>query len=115
NERRRLILPILGDELNRVLERGELSVRLERGDTPRIVYFHHSFPIDPSTLPPELQLAQVDPQETGELANLYSGAGAQFRLQELLDAQRYELASFRRASSDVNYRRFFDVADLVGV
>ncbi|HEV8448375.1 MAG TPA: malto-oligosyltrehalose synthase [Gemmatimonadaceae bacterium] len=114
-ERRRLILPILGDELDRVLERGELSVRLRWRDTPRIEYFNHSFPIDPSTLPPELQLAQVDPEETGELANLYSGTAARERLKELLDAQRYELVSFRRASSDVNYRRFFDVADLVGV
>src|ERR1043166_3467752 len=114
-ERRRLILPILGDELDRVLERGELSVRLRWGDTPRIEYFNHSFPIDPSTLPPELQLAQADPEETGELANLYSGPAARDRLKELLDAQRYELVSFRRASSDINYRRFFDVAELVGV
>ena len=114
-ERRRLILPILGDELDRVLERGELSVRLRSGDTPRIVYFNHSFPIDPSTLPPELQLAQTNPEETGELANLFSGVAARDRLKDLLDAQRYELVSFRRASSDVNYRRFFDVAELVGV
>ena len=103
-ERRRLILPILGDELDRVLERGEMAVRLQWGGTPRIVYFDHSFPIDPSTLPPELQLAQADPEETGELARLYSGAAGRDRLRDLLAAQRYELVSFRRASSDVNYR-----------
>lgn len=112
--RRKLVLPILGDELDRVIERGELSVRVEPDGAPRIVYFDRSFPLDPSTLPPELQLAQVDPEETGELATLFSGADAGDSLRALLDAQHYQLVSFR-ASNEVNYRRFFDVADLVGL
>jgi len=113
--RRKLVLPILGDELDRILERGELSVRLEPDNTPRIAYVDRSFPIDPSTLPPDLQLTQFDPEETRELATLYSGAKGGDRLRALLDAQHYQLVSFRRASTEVNYRRFFDVADLVGV
>ncbi|HUP49388.1 MAG TPA: malto-oligosyltrehalose synthase [Thermoanaerobaculia bacterium] len=36
-------------------------------------------------------------------------------LDELLDAQWYRLAYWRIASEKINYRRFFDVADLVGV
>jgi (1->4)-alpha-D-glucan 1-alpha-D-glucosylmutase len=114
-ERRKVVLPILGDELDRVLERGELSVRLRPGGGPRLEYFDHSFPIDPSTLPPELQLAQADPDEASELASRYSGADARDRLRTLLDAQRYELASFRGGSAEVNYRRFFDVANLVAL
>jgi (1->4)-alpha-D-glucan 1-alpha-D-glucosylmutase len=114
-DRRKLVLPILGDELDRALERGELGVRLRRGNEPRIEYFNHSFPIDPSTLPPELQLAQTDPVEASELAGVFSGPAAHDRLHVLLDAQHYELVSFRRGWSEVNYRRFFDVADLVGL
>jgi (1->4)-alpha-D-glucan 1-alpha-D-glucosylmutase len=113
--RRKVVLPILGDELDRVLERGELSVHLRAGGGPRLAYFDHSFPIDPSTLPAELQLAEMDPDEASELASRYSGAGARDRLRTLLDGQRYELASFRGGSAEVNYRRFFDVADLVAL
>jgi len=36
-------------------------------------------------------------------------------LDALLDAQHYRLAYWRIASEKINYRRFFDVADLVGV
>jgi (1->4)-alpha-D-glucan 1-alpha-D-glucosylmutase len=113
--RRKLVLPILGDELDRVLERNEIAVRFREHETPRIAYFDHSFPIDPSTLPPELQLAQLDPAATREAQALYSGAVGRDRLRALLDAQHYQLVSFRRGWTDVNYRRFFDVADLVGL
>jgi (1->4)-alpha-D-glucan 1-alpha-D-glucosylmutase len=112
---RKLVLPILGDELERVLERGELSLQISPSQAPRVTYFSHRFPIDPATLPPELQLAQVDPEEAGELAGLYSGAEGRERLRELLDVQHYELMSWRRGAGEVNYRRFFDVNDLVGI
>src|SRR5262249_33215890 len=60
---RKLVLPMLGDELECVLERGELSVTLHEGRTPRVSYFSHSFPLDPASLPPDLQLAHTDPEE----------------------------------------------------
>jgi (1->4)-alpha-D-glucan 1-alpha-D-glucosylmutase len=113
--RRKLVLPILGDELDRVLERNEISLRFREHETPRIAYFDHSFPIDPTTLSPELQLAQLDPAATHEAQALYSGAAGRDRLRALLDAQHYQLVSFRRGWTDVNYRRFFDVTDLVGL
>jgi (1->4)-alpha-D-glucan 1-alpha-D-glucosylmutase len=37
------------------------------------------------------------------------------RLHELLEQQAYRLADWRIASERINYRRFFDIADLVGV
>src|SRR5204862_1127023 len=43
-------------------------------------------------------------------------AGITFdELDALLDAQKYRLAYWRMASETINYRRFFDVTDLVGV
>src|SRR5262249_11019226 len=36
-------------------------------------------------------------------------------LDALLDAQEYRLAYWRMASETINYRRFFDVSDLIGV
>jgi (1->4)-alpha-D-glucan 1-alpha-D-glucosylmutase len=111
----KLVLPILADDLDSVLERGELAVELREGETPRIVYQAHSFPVDPASLPPDLQLAQVDPEETGELADLYSGVEGRDRLHALLREQHYRLTDWRRGATEINYRRFFDVSDLVAL
>ncbi|MDB4877537.1 MAG: malto-oligosyltrehalose synthase [Gemmatimonadetes bacterium] len=111
----KVILPILGDELDRVLERGELSVKLIEGETPRIVHFSHSFPVDPASLPPELQLAQVDQEEAGGLAEAYSRPEGRERLRALLEAQHYRLVFWRRGQTEINYRRFFDVNDLIAL
>ena len=111
----KLVLPMLGDELNGVLERGELSVTLHEGRTPRVAYFSHSFPLDPASLPPELQLAQTDPEEASELLGLYSGAKAKDRLAALLALQHYRLEFWRRGITEINYRRFFDVNELAAL
>ena len=114
---RKVVLPILGDELERVVARGELSVQLREGETPRLVYFDESFPLDPSSLPADLQLAQVDPEETSELTSLYSGTTAESRerLCALLDEQHYALVFWHRTWTEINYRRFFDVTDLAAL
>jgi (1->4)-alpha-D-glucan 1-alpha-D-glucosylmutase len=111
----KVVLPVLGDELDRVLEGGELRVRVAAGERPRVMYFAHSFPLDPATLPPELQLATFDAEETGELADLFSGVSGRDRLHELLAEQHYRLTFWRRASNEINYRRFFDVNDLAAL
>ena len=95
--RGKIVLPVLGDELERVLARGELSVELREGATPRIVVSLAQLSRSiPTSLPPDLQLAQVDPEETGELAQLYSGVEGQDRLRALL--ARSALSSRRLAS-----------------
>lgn len=112
---RQVALPVLGDELDRVLERGELSLRVSEGEMPRIVYHEHSFPVDDTTLPPELQLTQFDAEETGELASMFSGAHGGDRLRDVLARQHYRLVHWRRGPAEINYRRFFDVNDLVAL
>ena len=111
----KVVLPALGDELERVLERGELSVLVREGESPRVRYFQQSFPLDAATLPPELQLTTFDVEETGELAKLFSGIEGKDRLRELLSVQHYRLDFWRRGIDEINYRRFFDVNDLVAV
>jgi (1->4)-alpha-D-glucan 1-alpha-D-glucosylmutase len=112
---RQLVLPVLGAELDEVLKRGELSITLVEGETPRVAYFAHSFPLDPASLPPELQLAQVDPEEAAELADAYAGPTGRDRFRALLDAQHYQLVFWRRGQTEINYRRFFDVDDLAAL
>jgi len=68
------------------------------------------------------RIYEADPQfraaldETIEQLNGRKGEPESFdRLDALLDAQWYRLAYWRIASETINYRRFFDVTDLVGV
>ena len=113
--RRQVALPVLEDDLDHILERGELAVQIGDDRGLQIVYRAHRFPIDPSSLPPDLQLTTIDAEETGELVKLYSGTAGRDRLRALLDLQHYRLLSWRRELAEINYRRFFDVNDLVGV
>jgi (1->4)-alpha-D-glucan 1-alpha-D-glucosylmutase len=43
-----LVLPVLGDEVGAVLDRGELALAW-RGDELRFTYFEHEWPVDPRT------------------------------------------------------------------
>src|SRR5882757_171685 len=52
----KVLLPILGDQYGRVLERGELRVRFDGGSFS-LTYFDHVFPIAPGTYRDILELA----------------------------------------------------------
>ncbi|MBV9293159.1 MAG: malto-oligosyltrehalose synthase [Frankiales bacterium] len=82
----RILLPVLGKPVDECIAAGELSV-----DGAEIRYADHRFPIAP---------------ESEDLAGDIS---------ELLAHQHYELAFWRRAATELNYRRFFDVTTLIGV
>jgi (1->4)-alpha-D-glucan 1-alpha-D-glucosylmutase len=108
----KVLLPVLGDTLERVLERDEIA--LDASDQGvRARYFDHHFPIDPSTLPEELELAMRDPWARDVVAEWTKGEAGRARLHELLARQHYELAFWRSAQRDLNYRRFFDVNELI--
>jgi (1->4)-alpha-D-glucan 1-alpha-D-glucosylmutase len=85
----RMLLPVLGEPLPDAL--GELSVvRDKAAPAGRVLRYHdHRFPLRPGTeaLP----------------------------LPELLDAQWYRLAYWRSARTELNYRRFFTVSELIAV
>ncbi len=101
----RVLIPVLGDTLEAVLERGELSLE-RQGEHVRLEYFDRSFPLSPET---ESTLGGVD------LARWHEGKEGRARMRELVDAQRYRLAFWKRASVAINYRRFFDVNDLIAL
>src|SRR5271156_4451358 len=66
----------------------------------------------------ELRSAEMQPiiQHALESINGVEGDPHSFdRLHLLLDAQPYRLASWRTSGEEINYRRFFDVNDLVGL
>ena len=110
----RVLVPVLGDTLDAVLTRGELALEVT-GSGVRVRYFDRDFPIDPATLPPELELAQRDPSALPAARAWSAGPEGRARLRALLGRQHYVLDHWRSASRDVNYRRFFDVNDLISL
>jgi (1->4)-alpha-D-glucan 1-alpha-D-glucosylmutase len=88
-ESRRVLLPILGRPYGEVLERQELQLRIENGH-PIVQYHEQKLPLAAGA--ERLGLESVD---------------------EVLSRQHYRLAYWRKAADSINYRRFFDVSDLV--
>ena len=82
----RILLPVLADRLGAELP--QLKTDTWNGE-PVLRYYDHAFPLRPGT--------------------------EQLPLPELLDQQFYRLAWWRMARTQLNYRRFFTVSDLVGV
>jgi glycogen operon protein len=171
-----VLLPVLGDQYGRVLERGELKVEMDAGRF-FIRYFDQRFPVGPRSLlelvaraalatgldaedpvqqeleslrallahlPDRRATAEHDRQERArekevfkrrlqallsqssevtrafdqalEALNGTPGDGASFdALDRLLGDQSYRLASWRVASQEINYRRFFDINSLVAL
>jgi (1->4)-alpha-D-glucan 1-alpha-D-glucosylmutase len=173
--RSRVLLPILGERLSDVLQRGQITLETREG-APRVRYFEHDLPLDPSTMPEVLEealagchrklhrehpacveladivqtlrrlprrntrraaaltrrrdsvprilarlreLAGSVPEAAAALAEaaktFSAGGEGVSRLRRLLDAQVYRLVHWRRAAREINYRRFFDVNDLVAL
>lgn len=92
----KLGVPILGNSLEQEIADG--AITLDRsGDEPVIRYYEHDFPVADGTLD------GVSEEPTGD------------ELRSLLDAQHYRLAFWRERDTVLNYRRFFEVNELIAV
>jgi hypothetical protein len=90
--RRKLLLPILGDQYGQVLERGELQ--LEFGDHQlTLKYFDHHLPINTRAVPELQSLGEMTEEERERVLARYRGVPGDPRsfdaLHELLEAQAY--------------------------
>jgi (1->4)-alpha-D-glucan 1-alpha-D-glucosylmutase len=97
--RDKVLLPVLGDHYGTVLERGELKVAKEQGRL-WLRYFEHRLPLAPRST------RGVDPKKVNK--DLLA-------LHRLLERQHYRVAYWRVASDEINYRRFFEIADLAAL
>ncbi|QKJ19280.1 malto-oligosyltrehalose synthase [Microbacterium hominis] len=96
----RVLLPVLGGELGEVLADVRVdpaSATADGGGGGVVRYFDHVFPLARGTVPDGADLA--DPAT----------------VRAVLERQHYELASWRRESAELNYRRFFGVSTLAAV
>jgi (1->4)-alpha-D-glucan 1-alpha-D-glucosylmutase len=85
---RAILMPVLGNHIGECLRAGEIRLDTS-GDEPVLRYYDHVFPVRPGT--------------------------ESLPLPELVDRQWYNLAWWRVADEELNYRRFFDVDTLAGV
>jgi len=124
--RRKLLLPILGDQYGAVLERGELT--LEWRDSPWmepgppeliLTYFDTRLPVNTSRIPPLADFVDRTPDERERILLKLNGVPGQPHtfdaLHAVLEEQAYRLAYWRTAAHEINYRRFFDVNTLAGL
>jgi (1->4)-alpha-D-glucan 1-alpha-D-glucosylmutase len=116
--RRKLLVPILGDQYGSVLDRGELQLELSDGQLV-LRYFDHRLPINAHNVPALQGLAEMEPEAAARVIAEFNGVAGQpksfDRLHELLEEQSYRLAYWRTAAHEINYRRFFDVNTLAGL
>jgi (1->4)-alpha-D-glucan 1-alpha-D-glucosylmutase len=103
--RGKILLPVLGDELKSVLERGELKVVCEN-DEVTVRYYDHRFPASPGSL--------VVPEKTIEQA-VASFNASRAAMTAFLERQHYLLTFWRHGNTQVNYRRFFNIIELAGL
>ncbi|MDQ3951537.1 MAG: malto-oligosyltrehalose synthase, partial [Actinomycetota bacterium] len=96
---RTILVPILGDHYGRVLEAGELKLRVQHGEIV-LRYHEHVLPVAPGTV------------SEGELDAVNADADA---LHEVLERQHYRVAFWRAGDRDLNYRRFFDIKSLAAL
>ena len=99
--RRQVLLPVLGRPYGEVLAAGEIRL----ADSPRgpeAIYYQRRFPLAPGS---------VDPADLAAAAQPLPAP----RLHQVLEQQAYRLADWRVATERINYRRFFDISDLVSV
>ncbi len=82
----KIVLPVLGDELERVRADGQLTFAVD-GNEFLLGYYKNKFPLSPRS-------------PTGS---------------ELIDYQHYKLIHWKRGAQEINYRRFFDVSELVAL
>ena len=99
---RRLTLPVLGQDFDDVLREGDISITLDpETGKPALCCYESHYPLTPASY-------------AGEEAQIV-GTADKALIAELHNKQPYRLMNWRDASSELSYRRFFEVTGLAGV
>ena len=127
----KMLLPILAEPYAQALESGHLKLHFEPGQASfTLLYFDRHLPLAPDSLPVILHQAEVasskdaavDAAHLSDAAqqailrafDTSNSAGAE-TMHQLLEMQHYRLAFWQNAADEINWRRFFEISDLIGV
>ncbi len=140
----KLLLPILGEPYGEALAQDKLALNLDQSGTLALGYFEAKVPLSPPTWAPILQevpgleslaqrFAALSPRTSAEPLQAFRDAiadtptrtalesalmrisAARERMHAIHEAQPWRLAYWRLAREALTYRRFFEIAELVGV
>ncbi|HXT13558.1 MAG TPA: malto-oligosyltrehalose synthase [Candidatus Angelobacter sp.] len=110
--RNKILLPVLEGHYGKVLESGKLRLTFQDGNF-FIAYYDRNFPVNAASLD---KLSGSEPQQILEELNGKPDDARSFaQLDALIQRQHYRLAYWRVASEEINYRRFFDVTEMVAL
>jgi (1->4)-alpha-D-glucan 1-alpha-D-glucosylmutase len=102
----KILLPVLGRPYGEALEAGEITLGCDTERSTFVIrYFDHVFPLAPGHALNEAALRDFDA----------TSAHGRERLHALLERQHYRLAWWRTANDEINWRRFFDINELVAL
>jgi (1->4)-alpha-D-glucan 1-alpha-D-glucosylmutase len=110
--RDKILLPVLEDHYGKVLESGKLKLSFGEGKF-FISYYDRNFPVSRATLP--AGAAGNAEKILKDFDGMPGNARSLDQLDELIRQQHYRLAFWRTASEEINYRRFFDVTEMVAL
>ncbi|SPA55806.1 malto-oligosyltrehalose synthase [Cupriavidus taiwanensis] len=105
----KVLLPMLGQSYWDTVVAGELQWVPASDDAPaHLRYFDHTLPLAPGSV-------DAEAERDGPAWYDATHAEGRSRLHALLERQHYRLAWWRTAAAAQNWRRFFEISDLVGV
>jgi (1->4)-alpha-D-glucan 1-alpha-D-glucosylmutase len=115
----RILLPILEDELEKVLERGLFELTYENGRLG-IKYREIILPLTPASEQRAWDALQagIEPNRNAAVAAFNAGVkNSESRdwMRGLLAEQVYQLEYWRTGTRRANYRRFFEIDGLIGI
>jgi (1->4)-alpha-D-glucan 1-alpha-D-glucosylmutase len=110
--RDKVLLPMLGDHYGKVLESGSLRLVFEGGKF-FIDCYGSKFPVNRAALASH---ENENPERVLQELNGTRGDARSFdRLDAVIRRQHYRFAYWRVAAEEINFRRFFDVSEMVAL
>jgi (1->4)-alpha-D-glucan 1-alpha-D-glucosylmutase len=108
----KVMIPVLEDRYEKVLQAGKLRLVFESGKF-FLAYYDKKFPINLGTI---IAAGIANPEHMLEELNGTAGNACSFdKLNSLIQCQHYRLAYWRDGAKEINYRRFFDVTEMVAL
>jgi len=104
---RRTLVPFLSKELSECIKQREISLIFD-GFSFKVKYGNLEFPVNRRTNQELLQEKNIE-------LTIKQYNNSSKLLTELLSKQYYLLAYWKEAFKEINYRRFFDILDLIGL
>ena len=105
----KVLLPVLEDHYGKVLESRKLRLAFDNGKF-FIAYHDRNFPVRAESVPAGNAEAVLK-----ELNGTPGNARSFDKLDAVIERQHYRLAYWKVASEEINYRRFFDVTEMVAL